>query len=219
MLRVIDIEKSVLDQINRVLVDMLGLHTAGDPENIAQRFEQYRSWIQLPRERGSCVRGYLHRFIRGTEKDPVQGTNGMEQCFSAVTGAQAALNAKNWANGQINALSEKKANEGISNEMGVLFSQIEEEVNTLKVQIDNIRSRFASLPTLWITEEQEGVSPDFKREFANSWQDDVEEQATEIETGFEGENEEAEESSLLGPILLGLSLAGLTFWAAKKRGV
>jgi hypothetical protein len=142
----------------------------------------------------------------------------MEQCFSAVTGAQAALNAKNWANGQINAFNEKNANEVISAEMGKVFVQIKEEVNTLKVQIDNIRSRFASLPTLWITEQEEGVSPDFKKDFAQSWQDDVEDQALEIETGFEGGNEE-EQSSLLGPILLGMSLAGLTFWAAKKRGI
>ena len=186
MLRVVNRESIVLEQISRVLVGLLGLHPGDDPEYLREKINGLRSFVQIPRQGGWCVRPYLDNFVKGSTNKEVQGTNGTETCYSAVTGAEAARKAKAWAQTQIDTLRGNKAEVSISNRMYDIFKQIKEEVNTVKILIADIRSAYAALPTLYITEQEEGVTPEFKRELAQTWLDEVEQQAEEIEMPFGG---------------------------------
>jgi len=221
MLRVVNRESMVLEQVSRILVGMLGLHVDDDPAFIKEQLDKYRTYIQIPRQSGWCVRPYLHEFVRGSNSKQVQGTNGTETCYDAVTGARAAEKAKLWAQKQIDSLGEKNAEEVIANEMFVLRDQIQSEINTIENLLEDIRSAYASLPTLYLTEKEEGVTPDFKRALTETWHIEIDNQGGEIETNLEdvGGNTNGNNGSLLGPVLLGLGLAGLTFYFAKKRGV
>lgn len=217
MLRVVNRESMVLEQISRVLVGMLGLHTDDDPSFIREQINKFRRIIKIPREGGWCVRPYLDEFVKGSATQQVQGTNGTETCHASVTGARAAEKAKIWAQKEIDTLGERKAEESIAQRMRKIFDQIQQETSLIKTLVADIRSAYAALPTLYFTEQEEGVSPQMKRDLADTWLDDVNQQGSEIKMPMEGSSEE--QSSLIGPILLGLGTSVITFFVAKNRGL
>lgn len=206
MLKRIQLGEGIVENAHRASKGLLAIHTDSSPEKVQTDLATFKSWVDEAKK-GTKVPQSFHRFIR-KETNDVTLTDG-SKAFEPLTNAEIETKVKNWVNGLTGTDKDKLAK--VHAEASSLSSQIKANIDQLGSQINTFDLQLSAVPTLYYTEKEEGVAPEFKESISKPFLDELTAQAEE------NQSDPPKNSSLLGPIILSLVAAGGTFWVLNRR--